>query len=277
MNLVILLHTMKKEWMTLTFFLAKICLSLFLERVKSSVSVREWQRPWDKRRGHRLAEDCYIELFLTHVIIPYSVPYTLASLTKTSQTWPTVCSCPLLGWHLLPWPVVASVGWPWLSDSVTDSVYLYIYNFLTVVIHGIYFRLSNHASFFPVYTTGTSSPRNPWLTALSKVNMQQVLFFISCVISDFYSESIVSNNGPFHWAIGNLNDGFLFYTFLSKLFIFPKEKKQSWDPGAVENVKRLLALDICSIPSFFPLFLFSPFHTCSLSELLIIKIPGFKD
>ena len=60
--------------------------------------------------------------------------------------------------------------------TVTHRGYLCIYYFITlsvpVVIHGICFRLSTHASCLPVYTAGRSCPRNPRLTVLPKVSLQ---------------------------------------------------------------------------------------------------------
>ena len=58
---------------------------------------RERERESCERRGHRLTEECYIELFLIQVLIPYSGPYPLDSLTWVSQPGST-------GGHLAPTP-----------------------------------------------------------------------------------------------------------------------------------------------------------------------------
>ena len=48
----------------------------------------------DERRVHSLTEDCNIDPFLTHVEIPNSAPYVVASWTRGSQldslVWPWV-------------------------------------------------------------------------------------------------------------------------------------------------------------------------------------------
>ena len=67
-----------------TYF-TKIYISLFLERVDIGISVRETQRQRDQRHRHRLAEVCYIDPFLTHIVIPCSGPYIFASLVRGSQ------------------------------------------------------------------------------------------------------------------------------------------------------------------------------------------------
>ena len=87
----------------------------------------ERQRQGDEWRGHRLAEDGYIDPFSTNIVIPYSGPYVFPSLTEGSQpgsagsAWngPPTTSGALRS--LCPELIVASTGWrDWPSDSVTD-------------------------------------------------------------------------------------------------------------------------------------------------------------
>ena len=50
----------------------------------------ERERQGDEGRGQRLAEDCYIDLFLNHLVIPYSGAYEFATLTEGSQPMPAL-------------------------------------------------------------------------------------------------------------------------------------------------------------------------------------------
>ena len=82
---------------------------------------------WDKRQGHSLAEAGYIDLFLTHVVIPYSGPYVSASLTRSSRPG----SARAAAHSLQVAPSVASaltLLWIYLADcdSMTDWVSVYI-------------------------------------------------------------------------------------------------------------------------------------------------------
>ena len=57
------------------------------------------------------------------------------------------------------------------------------------MIQMICFCLSTHVNCFPVYTAGTSCPRNPWLTALSRVNMQHNVLDCGIVVNEFDRQS----------------------------------------------------------------------------------------
>ena len=60
----------------------------------------------------------------------------------------------------------------WLCDSVWQTVCLWVP--VDIQFHNANeFFHSTHTSCLPVYTTETSCPRNPRLTSLSKVNMEQ--------------------------------------------------------------------------------------------------------
>ena len=72
--------------------------SLLLETPQNSECERPRQRQGDEGRWHRLSEECYIDLFLTHVVIPYSGLYVFASLTRGSQLGAT---CPTPNTHRL--------------------------------------------------------------------------------------------------------------------------------------------------------------------------------
>ena len=107
--------------------------------------------------------------------------------------------------------VVTPTGWP---DSVTDPDrrgYSRIYNFITSKLFSgswspwsaytkAKFFFGNHFA----YKAGTSCPRNPWLTALSKVNMQ----YNSTVCTGLYSVS--SSERSLNWRIIRFINALLF-------------------------------------------------------------------
>ena len=73
------------EWRneeTISRFFIKIYLSLY-DSKGPKLSVREWDR--QTKEADSQTEECYIDLFLTHVVIPYSGPYVFASSTRGSQ------------------------------------------------------------------------------------------------------------------------------------------------------------------------------------------------
>ena len=63
-----------------SFLYKNIILSLLLKRSEIG---HKWDK--DEELRQRLTEDCNIDLFLTYIVIPYSGPYVLASLTVGSQ------------------------------------------------------------------------------------------------------------------------------------------------------------------------------------------------
>ena len=174
------------EWMSITHLLHKnIYISfLLLERVETGwirVGERHW--PGDGESGYRQVEHCYIDLFLTHVVIPYWWPYVFASLVISSQSGSAVSHC-TSGWpseRLLPWLGCCS-NWLTVTLWLTANAcaYLCIYNFVTptnpVGVYVICFCLSTHVSYLSVHIIGKSCPRNPWLTALSRNNMEHYSF-----------------------------------------------------------------------------------------------------
>ena len=110
-------------------------------------------------------------------------------LWREVLNWGLLWAAALPGWRLrrfLPWFACGS-NWltmtPWMMDRLTDgpargSLYLYIISLcllIPVVIHMIRFCLSINTCCLSVYTARTSCPRKPWLTALSKFNMQHFL------------------------------------------------------------------------------------------------------
>ena len=134
----------------------------------------------DEGRRYRLM-DCYIDLFLTHFVVPYSEPHVFAAPIRGSQRGCAVGHCPsrmaprvasALTWLFVP------TGWLWVT---VWRGYLFIYNFIASThSFGWWFTWSvptnQPTSCFPVYSAGASGPRNPLLTALSKINMQHSLF-----------------------------------------------------------------------------------------------------
>ena len=155
------------------------------------MSESQRQRKGDEGCGHRLAEDYYIDLFLTHIVIPYSGPYVFVSLTRGSQPGSTVDHCPLYSAQgFCPVFVVAPAGWQWLETmllTVDTCVYI-ISNCPCVPIvnpRGLLpdgnlrelFTPTHHlfsGNYF-VCTAWTTCPRDPWLTALSTVYMQHTM------------------------------------------------------------------------------------------------------
>ena len=120
---------MKEWWGYNTFF--KIYVSLYYpsKRSKLFVSVRDRQRQGDEGQEHKLAEDCYIYLFLIHFVILYSGPYDFASLTMFSTVF-------LLGGHLTSAYYGHSLAVT-LRESMTLLLtvwhgYPCIYNFITL-------------------------------------------------------------------------------------------------------------------------------------------------
>ena len=70
----------------ITLFFTKYSTLIFISR-KGRIwhkSEKDWQRLWEEGRRHRLAEHCYIDSFLTQIVIPYSGAYIFASLTRSS-------------------------------------------------------------------------------------------------------------------------------------------------------------------------------------------------
>ena len=151
------------DWRGITLFFIKICLSsLFLERFEIGC---KWDRgrQEDERHGHRLAEDCYLDFFLTNAVILYSEPYIFASLTGGSQ------SGSVRG-HLAPapsWLSLAALWTSWLPNRLTDRpqltvtqwvpVYIWFYNAYVsfrFVIHMI--CLHPRIACFPVITFFTT-------------------------------------------------------------------------------------------------------------------------
>ena len=124
-------------------FLYKIIhVSLFLERVQTwRVKGRDREKETDGWLRHRLADskDFYIDLFLTHIVIPYSSPYEAASLSEGSRIVFAVGHCLP---HLEPVYALRnsclpkrnsktdwSWAWPW--DWALFCVYPCIYNFIS--------------------------------------------------------------------------------------------------------------------------------------------------
>ena len=108
-------RTIIKEWWDHNTFLYKnISLSLLLKRSETG---RKCER--DKDDGHRLVEDCYIDLFLTTLWILYSEPYIFASLMGDSHPGSTGCHLahpsehsPAALWIQLPSVCLIDHDWP---------------------------------------------------------------------------------------------------------------------------------------------------------------------
>ena len=73
-----------RDDVTVTHSLQKYTSLIFISR-KDWNWPHVWERDRSERRKHRLGEDFDIDLFLTNVVIPYSGPYVLASLTGGPQ------------------------------------------------------------------------------------------------------------------------------------------------------------------------------------------------
>ena len=119
---------MKKSRDSNTFFISiYYCYHYYYYNSKALnwVSVRERQRRGDD--GRRLAENCYIDLFLTDVVLSYSETYVLASLTRDSQPRSVVGCIPL---HPPPRvaPNAADRDYPWLCviDRLSVGTRVYI-------------------------------------------------------------------------------------------------------------------------------------------------------
>ena len=103
-----------------TFLKKYIYVSLYFSKGSKLLSVWERDRERDKERqrdeirGHKPVKDCYIDVFLTHVVIPYSEPYVLASLTRGSQLEATNPPRAPVS------PSLAFLWTPWLPDRLTD-------------------------------------------------------------------------------------------------------------------------------------------------------------
>ena len=129
----------------MTLFYINIYQSFFIARKSWNWHVRQRQR--DRRRGHRIAEDYYIDLFLTYVAIPYSRPYVFASLTSGSQPGSAVGN-----WPLDETQRTSDLTWLCLQMADRDSLWLTIwhrypsiYNFITPTrSSGLWFTWSAH-------------------------------------------------------------------------------------------------------------------------------------
>ena len=143
------------------------------EREREKERGREKQG--DGRLKHRLAKDSYIDPYLLYL----DDSILRAPLCASSALRPRVHSPPsrvsLNTASALPWVwlQLADCEWPRLSVPV------YLHTFFRFIIHVNLFRLSIHGSCLPVYTAGTYYPRNSWLTAFLKTNMQYMYYMIS--------------------------------------------------------------------------------------------------
>ena len=110
------LYIISNEWMTITPSLQK---SLSLSDLDfsngSKLVVNEEERQGGERRGHRLAEDGYIDLFLTHFVISYSGLYL--ALHLLFERAPTAFSHEWSPKRLLPWLGCGS-NWPTVGTWV---------------------------------------------------------------------------------------------------------------------------------------------------------------
>ena len=71
----------------MTLLYKNIHVSLFLEKVEAGVSVCVCVCEREREREREDANtDCYIELFLTHAVIPNEGPYVFASLTRVGTS-----------------------------------------------------------------------------------------------------------------------------------------------------------------------------------------------
>ena len=97
LNHILVLYKMMMEWMMKRN--TSLQKYIFLVRVETSVSVHvcvcvwERERERERRRQTEGSEDCYIHLFLTSVLIPYSGPNVSASLMEGSQLVSIVSHC----------------------------------------------------------------------------------------------------------------------------------------------------------------------------------------
>ena len=115
------------------------------------------------------SEDCYIDLFLTNVVIPYSGPYVSNSLTRDtlSSSGRPLTSTPRASWLLD-------------CNSETDRIcrgYPCINNFITPMrSSGCQLTWSSYTHRLLVFRYIKVLPvwKNPWLTTLSKVNIKQM-------------------------------------------------------------------------------------------------------
>ena len=136
-------------------------------KLAASETDTDRQKQGDKGCRHRLAEDCSIDLFLTHIVILYSGPYDPASLMEGFQPGFTRAVC-------TPW-VLGSHSLYLLTDWLMwVPVYIWFHNAYTFWLSAYMtcFWLSTHVSCPLIYTVGISCFRNPWLAALLKVNIQ---------------------------------------------------------------------------------------------------------
>ena len=157
-----------------TFF-KKICFTLFFERVETSVNLRERERERvsdreTKDRRRTQAEDCYIDPYLYHVMLPCSGPHLALPLP--------------LGWGVRPLdtrrPLASALRTSRLLDGVSETGRIWrgypcIYNFITPTLFFRFVFLAvnpricfrHFTQVHPVYRACL------WLTAWLKVNMQQ--------------------------------------------------------------------------------------------------------
>ena len=99
-------------------------MSLFLERVKISLSVWEQQRQGDDRCRHILVEDCYTDLFLTNVVSTFRAPLS----TSASQPGPLP---PHYRWHRTWFLLWLGCDSNWLTLTPMTNHLTWVYNFIT--------------------------------------------------------------------------------------------------------------------------------------------------
>ena len=130
------------------------------------------QRQWDGGR----TEVYYIDLWLrSHIVLPYSGAHLALLLIfgLVGDHWPL--------WTLSEPFECPNLFWVSAARQTVSAVGVCIYNFTTPKLFPFNPRylLTPTYCCLPLVYTGTSCIRNPWLTALSKVNMQHLLSFIS--------------------------------------------------------------------------------------------------